>query len=202
MAAGWQQHAFTGGSLFWKPRFAWRFVPRPWNLNKHPENVLFVKQQRANKWGTRSLVCRYSTVHFPFGRMYASLLRFPFKRLKTAGTSVLQKSIHLSVHLPQFFFFNAMYWLLSLRSRECVTFWSSSWKVLLLQVLVISSVYLKKESSGQYLITGTTWEEKARQPVSCMELHLVSYGMVSCFSLIRPFWNFDRVRRTLSLQLF
>lgn len=58
-------------------RFAWRLVPRPWNLNKHPENVLFVKQQRANKWGTRALVCHYSTVHFPLGRIYDSLLHFP-----------------------------------------------------------------------------------------------------------------------------
>lgn len=95
-----------------KPRFAWRFVARPWNLNKHPENVLFVKQQRANKWGTRALVCSYSTVYFPFGRIYASLffVFFSFKWLKTAGTSRLQKSVHPSVspsihHLREVFFF-------------------------------------------------------------------------------------------------
>lgn len=62
----------------WKPRFAWRFLPRPWNLNKHPENVLFVKQQRANKGDTRAVVCSYSTGHFPFGRIYAFLFS-PFK---------------------------------------------------------------------------------------------------------------------------
>lgn len=127
MAAGWQQHAFTGGFLRSEASFfTHRFVPLPWNLNKYPENVLFVKQQKANKWATRTLFSSKSTIHFSFEGIYASLFHFSFKHLRTAaGTSTFQESIYPSIHLSIFFISNA-------ERRRCVCWllFSDYWLVL------------------------------------------------------------------------
>lgn len=119
-------HSLVAFSV-WKPLFSThRFVPLPWNLNKYPENVLFVKQQKANKWATRTLFSSKSTIHFSFEGIYTVLFHFLFKHSRTAaGTSAFQESIYSSIHLSIFFISNA-----ERRHCACWLLFSDYWLVL------------------------------------------------------------------------